>query len=125
MTARLADRRACETFNLECNGLRYTATISRFSDGRVAEVFLSNHGHDAPSAIRSSAVPSGLEATPCASRSSAVLVQMVKLARRVDADQPCHENLAVVHAGKGPHAAELRCANCGIAAGCRAKQCIS
>jgi hypothetical protein len=25
----------------------------------------------------------------------------------------CHKNIAVVHAGKGPHAAELRCADCG------------
>ena len=24
----------------------------------------------------------------------------------------CHDNIAIVHAGKGPHAAELRCADC-------------
>jgi hypothetical protein len=40
---RLPNRRASETFSLECAGLRYTATVSRFDDGRVAEVFLSNH----------------------------------------------------------------------------------
>ena len=28
------NRRPCETFVLECNGLRYLATISRFADGR-------------------------------------------------------------------------------------------
>jgi hypothetical protein len=26
--------------------------------------------------------------------------------------QGCHNNIAIVHAGKGPNAAELRCANC-------------
>jgi hypothetical protein len=25
----------------------------------------------------------------------------------------CHNNIAIVHAGKAPHAAELRCAECG------------
>src|SRR5689334_206077 len=40
---RLANRRACETFDLEVGGLRYTATFSRFDDGRIAECFLSNH----------------------------------------------------------------------------------
>jgi len=45
MTARrrLPDRRLAETFELECAGLRYTCTIGRFHDGRVAEIFLSNH----------------------------------------------------------------------------------
>ena len=35
---RLANRRL-----LECGGLRYTCTVGRFPDGRLAEVFLSNH----------------------------------------------------------------------------------
>jgi hypothetical protein len=39
---RLENRRPSETFNFEVGNLRYTATVSRFSDGRVAEVFLSN-----------------------------------------------------------------------------------
>jgi hypothetical protein len=39
----LPARRAAETFELEIGGLRYTATIGRFADGRVAEIFLSNH----------------------------------------------------------------------------------
>jgi hypothetical protein len=39
---RLPDRRASETFSLQCDGLAYTATISRFSDGRLGEIFLSN-----------------------------------------------------------------------------------
>ena len=45
MTARerLPDRRLCSTFELEVAGLHYTATVSRFSDGRIAELFLTNH----------------------------------------------------------------------------------
>jgi hypothetical protein len=40
---RLPNRRASETFELQVAGLKYTATVSRFSDGRVAELFLGNH----------------------------------------------------------------------------------
>ena len=40
---RLPDRRLAETFELEVGGLCYTATIGRFADGRVGEIFLSNH----------------------------------------------------------------------------------
>ena len=40
---RLPNRRAAETFNLECAGLRYIATIGRFDDGRIGEFFLNNH----------------------------------------------------------------------------------
>jgi hypothetical protein len=45
MTARerLPDRRLSSTFEFEVAGLHYTATVSRFSDGRVAELFLTNH----------------------------------------------------------------------------------
>src|SRR5258705_11605664 len=39
---RLPKRRASETFELECNGLRYRATASWFYDGRLAELFLNN-----------------------------------------------------------------------------------
>jgi hypothetical protein len=55
---RLADPRASETFSLECAGLHYVATISRFDDGRIAEVFLSNHkaGSHADTAAKDSAV---------------------------------------------------------------------
>jgi hypothetical protein len=38
---RLPDRRASETFRLECNGLAYVATISRFADRQIGEIFLS------------------------------------------------------------------------------------
>ena len=39
---RLANRRHSETFSFECNNLKYLATISRFDDGRLAEIFISN-----------------------------------------------------------------------------------
>jgi hypothetical protein len=44
MTARrrLKNRRLSETFAFECNDLRYLATISRFDDGQLAEIFISN-----------------------------------------------------------------------------------
>jgi hypothetical protein len=40
---RLPNRRAGETFELEVGGLRYTATVGRFPDGRIGEMFLNNH----------------------------------------------------------------------------------
>ena len=40
---RLPNRRASESFTFELNGLRFTATVSRFDDGRVGELFLNNH----------------------------------------------------------------------------------
>jgi hypothetical protein len=39
---RLPNRRVAETFQFEVHGLRYVATVARFADGRLAEVFLSN-----------------------------------------------------------------------------------
>ena len=40
---RLPSRRAAETFELAVNGLHYTATVGRFADGRIGEIFISNH----------------------------------------------------------------------------------
>jgi hypothetical protein len=37
----------------------------------------------------------------------------VKLARNIDSEQPCHDNVAVIHPGKAQHVGELRCAACG------------
>jgi len=39
----LANRRLNETFEIEVSGLRYTATVGRFADGRPGEVSLQNH----------------------------------------------------------------------------------
>jgi hypothetical protein len=64
MTARqrLANRRFCETFAVEAQGMRFTATISRFNDGRLAEIFLSNHraGSDADACACDAAVVASL-----------------------------------------------------------------
>jgi hypothetical protein len=42
MTARtrLPNRRAAEHFSFVCNGPRYTASMGRFPDGRLAEIFI-------------------------------------------------------------------------------------
>lgn len=55
---RLPDRRGSETFTLECGGLNYIATISRFADGALGEIFLSNHkaGSAADTAARDAAI---------------------------------------------------------------------
>jgi hypothetical protein len=58
MRQRLPQRRASETFSLECAGLKYTATVSHFADGRIGELFLSNHKNnsDADVAARDAAI---------------------------------------------------------------------
>jgi hypothetical protein len=55
---RLENRRAAETFSLECANLTHTATVGRFPDGRIAELFLSNHKNNsgADVAARDSAI---------------------------------------------------------------------
>jgi hypothetical protein len=40
---RLPNRRASETLELTVAGLEYTCTVSRYADGRIAEIFLINH----------------------------------------------------------------------------------
>jgi hypothetical protein len=40
---RLTNRRISETFELEVGGLRYTATVGRYADGTIGEIFLQNH----------------------------------------------------------------------------------
>ena len=39
---RRPNRRGAETFDLEADGQRYCATVGRFDDGRLAEIFISN-----------------------------------------------------------------------------------
>ena len=55
---RLKNRRASTSFSFECNGLKYLATISRYQDGRLAEIFISNAkaGSHSDSAAKDSAV---------------------------------------------------------------------
>jgi hypothetical protein len=40
---RLPARRASVTFDIEVNGLTFTATASRYTDGTIGEVFLTSH----------------------------------------------------------------------------------
>lgn len=46
---RLPDRRHNESFSFKCNELDYTATISRFEDGGIGELFLTNAKADSQS----------------------------------------------------------------------------
>jgi hypothetical protein len=58
MRQRLENRRASETIAFECGGQHYRATVSRFPDDRLAEIFLTNGkaGSDTDAAARDSAV---------------------------------------------------------------------
>jgi hypothetical protein len=40
---RLPNRRASCSFSFEHRGLHYTCTYSRFGDGRIGELFITNH----------------------------------------------------------------------------------
>jgi hypothetical protein len=55
---RLPNRRIGETFELEVAGLRYTVTLGRYADGRIGEVFISNHksGSSADTNARDAAI---------------------------------------------------------------------
>ena len=59
---RLPNRRASETFSFRRLGIRFTATISRFDDGGLAEVFLTNGkvNSQADTVARDSAVVASL-----------------------------------------------------------------
>lgn len=48
---RLPNRRPSTTFDVESQDLNFTATVSRFPDGGVAEVFLQNHKAGSMAAI--------------------------------------------------------------------------
>ena len=56
---RLPNRRAAESFELQASGLQFTCTVGPFPDGRLAEIFLTNHkaGSYADTAARDSAIP--------------------------------------------------------------------
>jgi hypothetical protein len=60
MTARerLPNRRASEVFDFTAMDLRFTASISRYPDGRVSELFCDNHkaGSATGTLVRDSAI---------------------------------------------------------------------
>jgi hypothetical protein len=55
---RLPNRRLSETIAFTCNDLKYVASISRYPDGRLAEIFISNAkaGSHSDAAAKDSAV---------------------------------------------------------------------
>src|SRR5215472_2526861 len=62
MRQRLKDRRACESFELEVAGQHFTATVGRYADGAIGEIFLQNHkpGSQSDSNARDAAVAASL-----------------------------------------------------------------
>jgi hypothetical protein len=44
---------------------------------------------------------------------SPLVALKLKLERKADLKDACCNGFGIVHAGKGPHAAELRCSGCG------------
>jgi hypothetical protein len=55
---RLPNRRVSSHFGFQCNNLDYTASVSVFPDGQLAEIFISNSkaGSHSDSAAKDSAV---------------------------------------------------------------------
>ena len=55
---RLPNRRGSMTFGFDCNGLPYIVTFSRYDDGRLGEIFVSNHkaGSAADTAAKDAAI---------------------------------------------------------------------
>jgi hypothetical protein len=51
---RLPNRRGSETFEIISQGLGFTATISRFPDGSLGEIFLQNHKASSQAGINAS-----------------------------------------------------------------------
>ncbi len=58
---RLPNRRASESFAFQCGGMNYIASISRFTDGRLAEIFARLSARS-PCSMASRLM---LSATPC------------------------------------------------------------
>jgi hypothetical protein len=55
---RLPNRRASEQIAFTCGGFKFIATVSRFIDGRLAEIFLTNGkcGSDSDVSARDAAI---------------------------------------------------------------------
>jgi hypothetical protein len=54
----LPNRRSCESLSFVHAGMNHVASIARYSDGRLAEIFITNHkvGSDTDAAAKDSAV---------------------------------------------------------------------
>jgi hypothetical protein len=59
---RLPNRRFAETLDIQVDGLKYRATIGRYADGRLAEIFIdmSKVGSAADAAARDCAIATSL-----------------------------------------------------------------
>jgi len=59
---RLHNRRICEHFDYECAGVRYTASMGRFPDGSLGEVFIvsGKAGSAADTAARDAAIAASI-----------------------------------------------------------------
>jgi hypothetical protein len=55
---RLPNRRASKFFEFEAMGMRFTASVSHYPDGRAAEIFIDNHkaGSAIGTLVRDSAI---------------------------------------------------------------------
>ena len=55
---RLPNRRGSQFFDFESMGLRFTASFSRYADGRIGELFIDNHkaGSEVGTLVRDSAI---------------------------------------------------------------------
>lgn len=55
---RLANRRGCQTLDIEIAGLRYKVSVGYFPDGSLAECFVSNHkaGNASDVAVRDAGI---------------------------------------------------------------------
>jgi hypothetical protein len=51
---RLPNRRLCQTFDFESQGLKFTASFSRFPDGSISELFIRNHKASSMAGINAS-----------------------------------------------------------------------
>ena len=58
MRERLANRRASLLFDYESMGMPFTASVSHYPDGRIAELFVDNHEADSAigTLVRDSAI---------------------------------------------------------------------
>jgi len=71
MRERLPNRRHAETFSVEAMGLKFRATVGRYPDGRIGEIFLTNHKAGSAAGIMAS------DAAVMAS----IALQLVRLSR--------------------------------------------
>jgi hypothetical protein len=62
MRQRLKDRRGCESFDLEVDGQHFTATVGRYADGTIGEIFLQSRkpGSQSDANARDAAVAAAL-----------------------------------------------------------------